>query len=69
MITNEATDTTKKIVKDQSGQPFVEFVLLLASIVMVAYSFMRLTNTNIEKKWTAMAQIILDDESQVLEAR
>jgi len=69
MIYNKPQDTTKKILKDQSGQTFVEFILLLASIVMVAYSFMRLTNSGVEKKWTQMAQIILDDDSIVLKAR
>ena len=69
MIVKQPANTTKKIVKDQSGQTLVEFVLLLASIVIVAFSFMRITNSGIEQKWTRMAQIILDDDSQVLEAR
>lgn len=62
-------DITQNPIEDQSGQTFVEFILLLASVVMVAYSFMRLTNGNIAEKWTAMAQFVLDDESQVLEPR
>lgn len=60
---------TKNLIKDQSGQTFVEFVLLLASVVMVAYSFMALTNRSVADKWTAMAQMILDDQNQILEAR
>lgn len=60
---------TKKIVKDQSGQTFIEFVLLLASIVIIAYSFMRLTNGGIRDRWTKMAQMVLDDETQTLSPR
>ena len=60
---------TKKISKDQSGQTFVEFVLLLLSIVIVAFSFMRASNLKIAEYWTAMATIILEDDSQTLTPR
>jgi Flp pilus assembly pilin Flp len=69
MIIKKPNNITKKVLKDQSGQTFVEFVLLLASIVIIAFSFMRLTNSGVEQKWTRMAQIILDDDTQILKAR
>ena len=55
--------------KKQSGQTLVEFLLLLASIVVIAFSFMRLLNVNIADTWTQMAQAILEDDGQSLRPR
>lgn len=69
-MNNQKIDhNTEKLIKDQSGQTLVEFVLLLASIAIIAYSFMRLTNGGIRDRWTKMAQMVLDDESQQLTTR
>lgn len=58
--------STKFSLKRQSGQTFVEFVLLLASIVIVAFSFMRVANNGIADRWETFANIILEDENQTL---
>ena len=60
---------TKKLVKNQKGQTLVEFILLLASIVAIAYSFMGVVNRNLGEQWTEMSQAILEDENQRLEIR
>lgn len=60
---------TKKFVINQKGQTLVEFLLLLASIVAIAYTFMRVVNSNLGEQWTEMSQTILEDESQQLEIR
>lgn len=59
----------KKLTKNQDGQTLVEFILLLAGITMISFSFMRLVNSNIADRWQAMAQMVLDDKSQTLEIR
>lgn len=63
------SNPTKKITKNQSGQTLVEFILLLASIVAIAYTFMRVVNTNLGDQWTLMSQTILEDETQQLRIR
>ena len=60
---------TKDLTKNQSGQTLVEFVLLLASIVAIAFSFMRVVNTNLGDQWLQMSQTILEDENQQLRIR
>lgn len=59
----------KKLAKNEDGQTLVEFILLLAGITMISFSFMRLVNSNIAERWQAMAQMVLDDKSQTLEIR
>lgn len=58
-----------KVVKNQKGQTLVEFILLLASIVAIAYTFMRAVNSNLGDQWTQMSQTILEDENQQLRIR
>lgn len=60
---------TKNLTKNQKGQTLVEFILLLASIVAIAYTFMRVVNTNLGEQWTEMSQTILEDDSQQLRMR
>lgn len=65
MIKNEYITDRKKqngdILKNEQGQSLVEFVLLLASILLVSMVFMKIVNGNIGKYWTAMGQTLLLD--------
>tara|TARA_Y100000768_G_scaffold388897_1_gene388472 strand:- start:16797 stop:17039 length:243 start_codon:yes stop_codon:yes gene_type:complete len=63
---SKSDNFTKRVLKRQTGQTFIEFILLLASIVIVAFSFMRVANTGIADRWQSMAQVILEDDSQTL---
>lgn len=54
---------------NQKGQTLVEFILLLASIVAIAFTFMRLMNANLGDQWTEMSQTILEDDQQQLQIR
>jgi Flp pilus assembly pilin Flp len=51
---------------DESGQTLVEFVLLLASISIISFSFLKLVNGNISDRWERIYKAILDDETQTL---
>lgn len=62
-------ETTKKTIKDQSGQTLIEFVLLLAGIVIISLTFMSQVNGYIANRWEAMANIILDDPKQTIRIR
>lgn len=57
---------TRKPLKDQSGQTLVEFILLLAAIVIISFSFLSILNSNISERWAKVANIILDDKNQTL---
>lgn len=61
------TNCTNKKGKDQSGQTLVEFILLLAAIVIISFTFLNVLNTNIKDRWERIANIILDDKNQTLE--
>ena len=65
----DLSDKNSLVISKEEGQTLIEFLLLLASIVTVAYSFMRIMNTNIADDWQRMAQLLLEDEAQVLEIR
>ena len=60
---------TNKIIKDQSGQTLVEFVLLLLGIVIISTTFMSQINGYIANRWEAMANVILDDPKQTIKLR
>jgi len=62
-------DNTEKILKDQTGQTLVEFILLLLGIFIISFGFMATMNSNISDRWRAIAQIILDDKTQTLNIR
>ena len=63
------SDDPKRKIKNQEGQTLIEFVLLLASITIISFGFMRMINSNIASRWEAMANVILDDKSQKLTIR
>lgn len=74
MNTEIKTDNLEQevdILNNEQGQSLVEFVLLLAAILLVSMSFMKIVNGNIGKYWTAMGQtLLLDvDSSQKLKLR
>lgn len=56
---------------NQNGQTLVEFIMLLASIVLVSMIFMKIVNGNIAKYWSSMANTLLIDVegNQKLELR
>ena len=58
---------TRKALEDQSGQTLVEFVLLMAAIVIISFSFLKIVNNFTTETWVKMATIILDDETQQLD--
>lgn len=62
-------DHTNKRIKDQSGQTLVEFVLLMAGIVIISLTFMRQINGNIASRWEKLANVILEDDGQKLKIR
>ena len=67
MIESSSNNTISNVkILDQSGQSIIEFVLLMSSIVIISFTFMRLMNTNIADKWQELAQVILEDDSQTL---
>ncbi len=47
--------------KNQSGQSFIAFILLLAGIAIVSFAFMKQINGNTAEKWKRMAEIILNN--------
>ena len=58
---------TNNTAKDQSGQTLVEFILLMAAIVIISFSFISIINSNISERWVKIANLILDDKNQNLE--
>ncbi|MBT4791207.1 MAG: hypothetical protein HON90_06520 [Halobacteriovoraceae bacterium] len=59
-------EDTAKIPIDQSGQSLIEFVLLLAGIVIISFTFLRVVNSEMASRWENMANIILEDKTQKL---
>jgi hypothetical protein len=53
----------------QSGQTLVEFVLLLASITIISFTFLKVVNSNIGDRWKVIYELILDDPNQKVELR
>jgi Flp pilus assembly pilin Flp len=49
---------------NQSGQTLVEFILLLASITIISFSFLKAVNGNISDRWESLYNVILDDPNQ-----
>lgn len=60
---------TKFFEENQSGQTLVEFILILAGVAIVSFSFMAAVNGNIADRWKKIATVILDDPNQTLEVR
>ena len=62
-IINKSINQTKdtNILKNEQGQTLVEFVLLLACILIVSMVFMKTINGNMARYWTAMANTLLID--------
>ena len=69
IIFTQRQNSTQVLVKNQKGQTLVEFILLLASIVAIAYGFLRIMNTNLSEEWLRMSQTILEDKNQQLRIR
>jgi Flp pilus assembly pilin Flp len=63
------TQVKAKLAKNESGQTLVEFLLLLVSIVLIAFTFMRTMNSELADVWSKMANIILEDESITLKPK
>lgn len=59
-------ETTKNSKENQSGQTLIEFILLLAVIVIISFTFTSGVNTAISQRWQALANIVLDDNNQNL---
>ncbi|MBP9680153.1 MAG: hypothetical protein KBD76_02015 [Bacteriovorax sp.] len=50
-------------VKDQKGQTFIEFILLLVLLVSISFTFMRGFNSYIGTRWEIMLKIIASPNS------
>jgi len=48
----------EKILKDQRGQTFVEFIFLLIILITISFTFMRGFNALIGNRWQVMLKII-----------
>lgn len=55
--------------KNQNGQSFVEFVLLLSIIVLLSLGFLKAMNTGIASFWKNSVRIIVDDDTVQLNLR
>ena len=64
-----STETNNFVKKNESGQTLVEFVLLLASISIISFSFIKLINSGVGERWQRIFTIILDDPNQTIELR
>jgi uncharacterized protein (UPF0333 family) len=53
----------EKILKDQKGQTFIEFILLLVLLMTISFSFMRGFNSHIGSRWEFMLKIIASPNS------
>jgi hypothetical protein len=47
---------------NQRGQSIVEFVLLLAVISLISYTFVAVMNKNLARYWQYSANLIVDDK-------
>ena len=59
----------KIIIKKQSGQTLVEFILLLSVIAIISFTFMARINGLTGERWQAMAEVLLEDENQPINIR
>jgi hypothetical protein len=51
--------TQKKIVTSNDGQTFMEFIMLLASLITISTFTMRLINREVAKKWKSSVELIV----------
>ncbi|MDD0854755.1 hypothetical protein HBN50_16720 [Halobacteriovorax sp. GB3] len=63
------SDSSKKIPihKDQSGQVFLEFILLVLVMISLSYVLLAGVNTNIGKRWTILVKIIAKPSTSTIE--
>lgn len=54
---------------NQKGQTFVEFVLLLAVVMIISVGMLSTMNSNLGEYWHAMAKKIVDDPNETFELR
>lgn len=67
MNTDNHFNIENKIIKNnQNGQSLVEYALLLFSVMVISLLFMRSINSGVANYWVALANLILDDKSQIL---
>jgi hypothetical protein len=59
----------KQKVLDQKGQSLVEFILLLASILIISIGFLKAINGGMGNQWKAMTIILLEESNQTVEFR
>ena len=69
MRARRSTSDMKLLLRNKKGQTLIEFLLLLVSLVAIAFTFQRLVNGNLAEQWTQMSQVILEDPAQTLEVR
>jgi len=63
MSDKQITDNNEQepILKNESGQSFLEFVLLISVIMLISMGFLKGVNTGISKYWHAMGQTLVYD--------
>lgn len=66
---NRKRQVTKFITQKQDGQTLVEFILLLSAVAIISFTFMSQVNRLTGERWRDMAQVLVEDETQVLQLR
>lgn len=66
---NNVPNHPQNLVKNQRGQSLLEFILLFAIIVSFSLIVVKGINGGLAEYWRDMAQIILQDPTQVLTLR
>jgi Flp pilus assembly pilin Flp len=60
------TSSKENLIKDQKGQTFIEFILLLVLLVSLSFTFMRGFNSHIGNRWEYMLKrIAVPNEADV----
>lgn len=62
--------TRKQInLKNEKGQSFVEFMLLLLVMISLSFIYLKIVNTNVSKIWTLMVNTVIQDTNPDGEVR
>ena len=67
MTVKNTKDIKKNVFSDESGQTFLEFILLFMVVLMFSYLVLRGINTNMADRWKQTIQIIADPTDTAIE--
>ncbi len=57
------------LLNNQSGQSFVEFILLLLILFTLSWGVLKSVNGNVGKRWIAMTKVIMSPSQTPIELR